>query len=84
MAVGGIGWGQAVSGPYARADVTGRYHKRVLRRRLSALRCASQTSAKVLPTYLQMRLENGESRRSSSERSVALKQAERAGKTDRG
>ena len=64
------------------ADVTGSYHKRVLRRRLSALRCASH-DPKVLPAYLQMRLEYGELRRSSSERPVALKQAERAGKTDR-
>ena len=66
------------------ADVTGSPHKRVLLRRLPALRCASHDLRKVLPAYLQMRLEYGDSRRSSSERSVALKQAERAGKTDRG
>ena len=53
---------------------------------VDCLHCGARhtTSAKVLPAYLQMRLEYGESRRSSSERPVALKQAERAGKTDRG
>ena len=85
MAVGGIGWGQAVSGLYARGrrdwqpPTNGSCD-------VDCLHCGARhtTSAKVLPAYLQMRLEYGESRRSSSERPVALKQAERAGKTDRG
>ena len=53
MAVGGIGWGQAVSGLYARGRRDWQPHKRVLRRRLPALRCAShdlrQGSASLSP-----------------------------------
>ena len=57
MAVGGIGWGKLFRDYMLRADVkTGSPQKRVLRRRLPALRCAShdlrQGSASLSPDAL--------------------------------